>query len=220
MPRKGDEFYQQRARAIVSSAPSSSDSRLIRTMKTRPRESLEDRIAAIPPAWRELHQKAIATWEKTRSGKTMKELGEKALAPMFSTPANSWTFQGVVSMPSKPIANKTDYPMFYLSIGHSAQYAKQVSETEHKLSHHLPTILVCVMMGELAVAYHEIEVGTLVIAKGYFQSFPAYRRPRTLSVLGSLEITPKEEVRGVEGEDPSAVSEDDIQTLIDIQRGG
>lgn len=198
--------------------PSPDDSRLIRAMKTRPRESLESRIAAIPPAWRTLHQKAIATWEKTRSGKTMKELGEKALAPMFSTPANSWCFQGVVSMPPKPIANKTDFPMFYLSIGHTAQYAKQISPEEHKLAHHLPTILACVMLGELAVVYHEIEVGTRVIAKGYFQSFPAYRRPRTLSVLGSLEIVPGAGDGESESGDPSAVSQADIQTLLDIQR--
>lgn len=219
MPRKGDETYQQRARAILASVPAPTDPALLRTLKTRPRPSLDVRIAAIPEEWRELQQRALEKWGRTRSGKTLKSLGQKAHAPMLPNPTNSWWFQGVVSMPPKPIPNKTDYPMFYLSIGHTAQYSKQLSDSDYKVSHHLPVILVCVMLGEMAVKYHEIEVGTKVIGGGYFQSFPAARGMRTLTVLGSLEILPKEESRGEETSDPSTVSESDIQTLLDLQRG-
>ena len=168
-------------------------------------EDLTPKPDNTPTIWGHFQAFAVKHWEANHGKGGPKKV--KYIAPVISSPVNQWKFHGYVSMPPKPIHNTHNYPLFYLAISHSAKrqiegdYLRDTRVTTTR-----PVILVCKMIGALAVKWGFLRVGTEVVARGRFSVKRTRFGDRTEPMLEELYV-----VGGGEGE--SGMGDEDRETL-------
>lgn len=144
----------------------------------------------IPTRRDEFQEFALRWWEEQYGGKVI-----RYVSSTLPSPANLWKFHGVVCMPPKPIANRSNIPLFYLSLSHTPKVPRVrlgrvddgVVATEVVTTNQV--VVVCSMAGELAMRYGFLRVGTEVVASGVFGNMPGRNGvTRTCLNLQNLEV--------------------------------
>lgn len=166
----------------------------------------------VPKGWGEFQSFSVDYWERTY-GKESPHPKLKFIAPVLPTPTNRWKFHGFVALPPKPIPNKGRlFPHFYLTLAHSPKRQLEGGRgVEARVTVGMPVTVVGEMLGEVAVKYGYLAVGTEVVAIGRFSNKRTTFGDRTVVLVEEVLIVKES------GEEDGRMGAEDRETLRVLQ---